>query len=91
MQARKIALRGNLAPPPAKARQALIEWVQEEGFRSASQASPAAFRGHVAEATGFTAVQVKQWAKPEHQRRLELWLEAQQALRNARIGKKRIV
>ena len=37
--------------------------------------------------TGYTPVQIRQWAKPEHQRRLQLWLEQQEALRLQRHRK----
>ena len=58
-----------------------MQFAQKEAERSHGQVSVREFWGHVRDATGYTAVQVKQWSKPGHQRRLEVWLEAQQALR----------
>jgi len=84
VKARAAARTGRIETPSAKARQALVAWTLEEGQRSAGHVSPKEYWNHVSDSTGFTAIQVRQWCKPDHQRRLELWLQGQEALRKQR-------
>ena len=85
--ARKASLTNRVESPGALAKKALVDFVQSEGQRSAGQVSPREFWQRVQQATEHTAVQVKQWSKPEEQRRLEVWLEGQRARRQQQVGK----
>jgi len=82
--ARRQTLTGRRDGPTAEAKKALVSWTHEEGQKASGKVSPQEYWRHVSDSTGFTAVQVRQWLKPDHRRRLELWLEGQAALRQRR-------
>ena len=81
---RKRTLTGTKQAPSAEAKKALTAWTLEQGEQGLGKVSPETYWAHVADSTCYTAIQVKQWLKPDHQRRLDLWLQGQAALRQRR-------